>query len=73
MLERQNVMKVGDLIRDYHPSRSHMGRIGIILGPSVHHGRSRSCLNQTFRVLWGDGALEENVWDYNMKMINESR
>jgi len=66
-------MKVGDLIKDYHPTRSQIDRVGIILGPSVHHGRSRSCLNKTFRVLWANGMIEENVWDYNMKTINESR
>ena len=66
-------MKVGDLVKDYHPTRSHMDKVGVILGPSVHPDLRRSVLNKAFRVLWANGTIGNNVWDYDLKVVNESR
>tara|TARA_R110000737_G_C14256598_1_gene427667 strand:+ start:438 stop:575 length:138 start_codon:yes stop_codon:yes gene_type:complete len=29
--------------------------------------------NDVFNVLWGNGSLGKNVWDYDLVVINESR
>ena len=64
-------MKVGDLVKDNHPRRG-MGdeRLGLLVD------RTRlgtSSLNKSFRVLWHDGTIGNNVWDYDLRIINESR
>ena len=64
-------MKVGDLVKDNHPSWLGRGeRIGVILGPGVDWKRSH--FNKSFNVLWRDGTIGKNVWDYDLKMIKSS-
>ena len=63
-------MKVGDLV--YHvlwnPSKN---IYGIIL-ERVYDPLAMS--NKVFKVLWRDGAIGENVWDYDLKLVqDESR
>ncbi len=64
-------MKVGDLVKDNHPVGTlHSIKFGVIIG------RTRlgtSSLNKTFKVLWRDGTIGNNVWDYDLKVVNESR
>ena len=63
-------MKVGDLVRDNHPSRMGAERIGVLVA------RTRlgtSPLNKSFRVLWQNGTIGNNIWDYDLKVMNESR
>ena len=64
-------MKVGDLVKDNHPSRG-MGpeRIGVLVNQTR---LGTSSLNKSFRVLWRDGTIGENVWDYDLKVISETR
>ncbi len=61
-------MKVGDLVKDNHPSWSRAERIGVIVGQvnSALH-------NKSFKVLWYDGTIGNSVWDYDLKVVNESR
>ena len=62
-------MKVGDLVKDNHPSRIGQERTGLLVG------RTRlgtSSLNKSFRVLWHDGTIGNNVWDYDLKIIKSS-
>ncbi len=62
-------MKVGDLVRDNHPSRMGAERIGVLVA------RTRlgtSSLNKSFRVLWQNGTIGNNVWDYDLKIIKSS-
>lgn len=62
-------MKVSDLVKDNHPSRG-MGpeRIGVIVGRGVSMlGASR--MNKSFKVLWRDGTIGNNIWDYDLKIV----
>ena len=63
-------MKVGDLVIDNHPSRG-MGpeRIGVIVDQMPHY---RRMANKFFKVLWRDGTIGNNVWDYDLKIIKSS-
>ena len=58
-------MKVGDMVWDNYPTRER-SRIGILL-ERTRLGTSR--LNKCFRVLWRDGSIGENVWDYDLKKV----
>ena len=59
-------MRVGDLVEDNRPFNPE--RIGIFVG------RENSALhNKSFIVLWRDGSIGNNVWDYDLRVINESR
>ena len=61
-------MKVGDLVKDNHPRWIRAERIGVIVG------RTGSALhNKSFKVLWRNGTIGNNIWDYDLKVVNESR
>ena len=60
-------MKVGDLVKDNHPSWSGVERIGIIIERTSHYRRVAS--NKLFKVLWRDGTIGNNVWDYDLKIV----
>lgn len=64
-------MKVGDLVKDNHPSRHGAERHGIILGFSVRFLIHRY-KNNEYRVLWRDGTIGNNVWDYDLKIVESS-
>jgi len=58
-------VKVGDLVKDNQPFASE--RIGVIVG------RTKSALhNNSFKVLWRNGTIGNNVWDYDLKIIKSS-
>ena len=59
-------MKVGDLVKDSHPSLG-MGseRIGVLVGEMPRSAPTR----RLFKVLWRDGTIGNNVWDYDLKII----
>ncbi len=61
-------MKVGDLVRDNHPSRMGAERAGLLVNQTR---LGTSSLNKSFRVLWHDGTIGNNVWDYDLKVINK--
>ena len=64
-------MKVGDLVKDNHPSwLGRDERIGVIVGDDGPGWQSS--LNRTFRVLWHDGTIGKNVWDYDLKIVKSS-
>lgn len=60
-------MKVGDLVRDNYPARE--GRVGVIV-EQVHDRLAQS--NNCYNVLWRDGTIGKNVWDYDLKVYNEA-
>ena len=65
-------MQVGDLVKDNHPSWMGRERIGVIVGRGVSMlGTSR--INKSFNVLWRNGTIGSNIWDYDLKVVNESR
>ena len=64
-------MKVGDLVKDNHPSwLGRDERIGVIVGDDG--SAFPASLNRTFRVLWRDGTIGNNVWDYDLKIVKSS-
>ena len=63
-------MKVGDLVKHNHPAWTCGGRIGVIVGTG--DGWTGSRLNQLFDVLWRDGTIGKNVWDYDLKIVESS-
>ncbi len=67
-------MKVGDLVKDNCLPGRQLGirRHGILV-ENVGHNKGIGCTNKVFKVLWHDGTIGNNVWDYDLKVINESR
>ncbi len=65
-------MKVSDLVKCnnpsyYHPHRTTPARVGIIV-----ECFSSALHNKSFRVLWADGTIGNNVWDYDLRLLNEN-
>ena len=63
-------MKVGDFVKDNHPTRSNINKVGVIL-ERTRLGTTR--LNRCFKILWCNGTIGNNVWDYDLKVIHEGR
>ena len=55
-------MKVGDLVKDNQPFASE--RIGVIVGQT-----NSALYNKSFKVLWRNGTIGNNVWDYDLKIV----
>ena len=66
-------MKVGDLVVCNHPARFTVGstpqRVGLLISESTDRYVSMA-LNKAFKVLWRDGTIGNNVWDYDLELIN---
>ena len=65
-------MKVGDLVKDNHPNVRWQEKIGVIV-ENVGHNKGLGCTNKVFKVLWQNGTIGNNVWDYDLKVVNEGR
>ena len=65
-------MQVGDLVKDNHPSRMGIERLGVIV-ENIPHNRWGGTNNTLFKILWHNGTIGNNVWDYDLEAINESR
>ena len=65
-------MKIGDLVKDNHPNMRWYTKIGVIV-ENVGHNKGIGCTNKMFKVLWRNGTIGNNVWDYDLKVVNESR
>ena len=56
-------MKIGDLVKTVHGPY----RRGFI----VEQVQDRLALNnKVFRVLWLDGSVGNNIWDYDLELVN---
>ena len=62
-------MKVGDLVKDNHPRWLGRERIGVLVARTL---LGTSSLNKSFKVLWHDGTIGNNVWDYDLKIVESS-
>ena len=62
-------MKVGDLVKDNHPRWIGQERTGLLVAGTR---LGTSSLNKSFRVLWHDGTIGNNVWDYDLKIVKSS-
>ena len=61
-------MKVGDLVK-HALAHKRENMIGVLL-EKVHDTLAMN--NDVFSVLWRDGKIGNNVWDYDLVVINES-
>jgi len=57
-------VKPGDLVYDSYPTRQ--DRVGVII-EQVFDRLAQN--NKVFNVLWRDGAVGKNVWDYDLKLV----
>ena len=67
-------MQVGDLVKTVHG----FYRRGILLeqlqGILVEQLQDRLAMNnKVFKVLWQDGTIGNNIWDYDLEVISASR
>jgi len=68
-IDRNRPNNVGDLVYHISQLRS-LNNYGIIL-ERVHDPRALH--NKVFKILWRNGRIGENVWDYDLELVNESR
>ena len=68
-------MKVGDLVLCNSP---HSWSNAAVFGGGFRHGllieempKARPT-NKMFKVLWNDGTIGNNVWDYDLKIVKSS-
>ncbi len=62
-------MKPGDLVQLSQPWGDPM--VGVIIEQVFDR---LAQLNKVYRVLWQDGTIGNNIWDYDLKMvISENR
>ena len=68
-------MKVGDLVTCNHPNRRNVieRRLGVIIKNVEHNIYGPGCTNKVFSVLWRSGRVDNKLWDYDLKVVNESR
>ena len=62
-------MKIGDLVR-HTLAHKRENSIGIILEKRKD---PMAMNNDVFNIMWRDGTIGNNVWDYDLVVINESR
>jgi len=59
-------VKVGDMVKTVHG----FYRRGLL----IEQAQDRLAMNnKVFRVLWHNGTVSNNVWDYDLELISESR
>ena len=65
-------MKPGDLVKDQHPFAA-TAQLGVILSEDSDPYGGGFALNKAFKVLWHNGTVGSNVWDYDLEVISETR
>jgi len=67
-------MKVGDLVRHVFGDELIVERMEMKIGIIVERVFDPlASTNDVFNVVWRNGSLGKNVWDYDLVAINESR
>lgn len=66
-------MKVGDLVFCNHPAYFTVGNTPKRRGMIIEEMPKSRALNRLFKVLWSSGTIGNNVWDYDLVVVNESR
>ena len=64
-------LKVGDIVKDNRPSWLGGERVGVIVSESTDR-YVLMALNRAFKVLYRDGTIRNNVWDYDLKILKRS-
>ena len=62
-------MKVGDLVHYNYPGRAK--KTGVLV--KEIYLNVATPLNQCFNVLWQNGTVGNDVWDYDLKIISENK
>lgn len=62
-------MKVGDFVEHVHAHKRE-NLIGVII-EEMHDPLAMN--NRVFRVVWKDGSMGENVWDYDLIPLTARR
>ena len=67
-------MKVGDFVKDKYvsPASRQPRRVGVLISESNDRYVSMA-LNRAFKVLWRDGTIGKNVWEYDLEVYREDR
>ena len=60
-------MKVGDLVQHCFSEK-----IGVVM-KEVFDPLCATTINKVFDILWTDGTMGHNVWNYDLEVINEGR
>ena len=61
-------MKVGDLVISAY------GDVRIRRGLLIEQIHDKTAMNnKVFKVLWQDNTIGNNVWDYDLEVVSESR
>ena len=63
-------MKVGDLVHYNYPGRAK--KTGVLV-KEIYLRVASLGKNQCFKILWQNGTVGNDVWDYDLKVVNESR
>ena len=58
-------MKPGSLVQHWATEK-----IGIIL-EEVYDPLCATTINKVFDIMWRDGTLGRNIWNYDLELINE--
>ena len=60
-------LQVGDFVKDGYPHRS-TDRYGFIIEKVIRKKR-QPVYNNIFKVLWADGQVGSEVWDYDLELV----
>ena len=61
-------MKVGDIVQHYFSEK-----IGVTIKEVFDPLCGVTSSNKVFDILWQDGTIGHNVWNYDLELISESR
>lgn len=69
-------MKVGDLVKDVYTGTlgyQNRGRVGIIIKEVWDPRCGVTSSNKVFDILWQNGTIGHNVWNYDLESVDEKR
>ena len=57
-------MKVGDLVQHWETEK-----IGVVM-KEVFDPLCATTINKVFDVMWRDGTIGHNIWNYDLELVN---
>ena len=64
-------LEVGDMVTDNGPRAWSFTGSQTRYGVIVQEQHSSRALNRMFKILWQDGTIGNNVWDYDLKRVED--
>ena len=61
-------MQVGDVVKHCFSEK-----IGLVMKETWHPLCGVTSSNKVFDILWQDGTIGHNVWNYDLELLSESR